>query len=300
MSNNFTTSAASGSTQSSLTTIARVKEYAGITTTDYDTKLSHLLAAASRAIEKYCDRLFIADDFTEISHGHGTCLHEVRNTPINSIARISTNRQTVLEIRNTSTSNQRATASVTTTGLVLTRTASAVTTTNTLLFATYPTLATLAAAVTALANGWTATVLGGYGGLASADLPFTIQGALNARDAAAQIEMFVEPLSWTRVNPDTGLIEGGPFPQGFLNISVRYNAGMETLDDDIITAACMLTAAMHGRSQRDTSVKSEKIGDYSYTNYDATAVDSSGIVETLCPDAAFLLRPYRKIGFAAA
>ncbi len=110
-----------------LTTLARIKEYAGIDSavTTYDTKLTNLGNSASRAIEKYCGVFFLANDYTEVGSGNGSFIYEVLNSPINSISRVSTNRTTVLTVSNTTTTNQWATVAVSSTGLTLSRTASA-------------------------------------------------------------------------------------------------------------------------------------------------------------------------------
>jgi|GEM_PF-1428286 len=76
----------SGVTGSELSTLANVKEYLRITTADDDTLIQKILTRTSTWIQKYCNRVFIAADYTEYYDGDGTKELLVNQYPINSIA----------------------------------------------------------------------------------------------------------------------------------------------------------------------------------------------------------------------
>src|SRR5882762_5181021 len=101
------------------------------TTAAEDTTLAALVTACSKAIKKFCGREFDSQSFDELYHDAGHDRLLLRQFPVISIARMAYAPTTVLRIKNTSSSNQRATASVTSTGLSLTRVASGITSTDT-------------------------------------------------------------------------------------------------------------------------------------------------------------------------
>lgn len=194
-----------------------------------------LIAAASRACERWCNRRFSANDYdvirTPTSAPQFTAQADsvkLDDFPLNSVARVSGGRTTALLIANTATTtNQRATAQIamtgdpevqlTATGLTLTRVASGVSTANTLAFATYTTLTTLAAAVNALGNGWLATVQNGLGSWASAEL-VSREGPLGCLSpSGAYFDVFASDLQLIDVDRKAGMVyfsAYGPGPAG--------------------------------------------------------------------------------------
>src|ERR1051325_1063290 len=159
------------------------------TTTDENNTLDALIAAVTDAIQKYCWRTFAATTYDEIYPGHDRPDLVMRNYPIISVERVACAPAPVVRVTNTSASNQRATVKVTATGVQLIRVASGVSSTSTILFADQATLATLATAISALGNGWSATVIDTTDNLrASADLR-ALQGAFNAMNVNAELKL---------------------------------------------------------------------------------------------------------------
>lgn len=283
-----------GSTGTNLTSLSRVKEHMNLSVSTYDSKLNTLLASASRAIEKYCDRKFISESFVEYVNGKDVWRNDyinLRNCPVTAISRVAVRPETILEIKNTTASNQRATVQVTSTGLSLSRVASGTTTTSTLAFSSYTTVTALANAVIALGSGWTATVNGdsnNYGGWPTS-LIKTIQGALNAKDGA-RILMYVQELYDYRLDETEGTL-WGTFPTGYQSIEVRYTAGYDTIPDDVQQGCCAIVGTLFDLSNSDGTKLSERIGDYSYTN----VTPAEGYAAIVGSDAKFLLDSYRKV-----
>jgi hypothetical protein len=280
-----------------LTTLARVKEYLEIDsgTTTWDAKLTTLLGAVSRAVEFYCDRKFIAESVIEYHDGADAWRKgfvSLRNSPVTAISRVSACPEVVMTVRNTSTSVQRATVTVTSTGVTLSRTASAVTTSNTLLFADYATLTLMAAAITAVGNGWTASVLGEYGDYASGDLVY-VQGALNAKTADAELLMHTFEPQYRLATSDTVATLFGHFMPGFQTVEVRYTAGYATIPDAVQQGVVMAIKAVFDRSSVSSAgIKQERIGDYSYTLADTNSINMS---DPMFADARMFLNNYRRV-----
>jgi len=75
-------------TQEQLTTLADVKVYLGLTSTNDDPVITSLINAASAFADRYCGRKFLTALYNEVYDGPG-CQHTrlwVRNTPITAIS----------------------------------------------------------------------------------------------------------------------------------------------------------------------------------------------------------------------
>lgn len=127
-----------------------------------------LIAAATAAINQATDRILGQTSLGETYAPERTRLIVLRQYPATAIARVATDLNPVLTIRNAGASVTRATVAFTAAGvadaptfagLTLAATASGVNTSQSLAFADHPTLGSLAAAIVALGGGWTADVL---------------------------------------------------------------------------------------------------------------------------------------------
>jgi hypothetical protein len=83
-------SAAGAPTGDDLTTTARYKTFAGISSSSYDTKIGYLITAASKAIHQYCDVATFHDaTYTdEVYNGRGHRFFVLRNRPVISLTNI--------------------------------------------------------------------------------------------------------------------------------------------------------------------------------------------------------------------
>lgn len=251
------------------------------------------LDSASEAIERHCRRSFARADRDEVAEPawDGTAI--LAHYPVNAVSRIAGGRRGVLRISNASAAAQRATVAfsygptadfetgLTPTGLLLRRVASAVVSDTALLFAAYPTLAELAAAVVALGNGWSAEVEGGYGPWASSDLAGgeAVQGALGV---GAVLDVFAEDLGAGDYALDRGagilrLAGGGagedPYFDGlpvggagrWSEVRVQYNAGYQTIPAGLQDACVEAVKAALVGLALDPAVSAESAGQYSYS-----------------------------------
>ncbi|RBB38905.1 hypothetical protein DPV79_16125 [Burkholderia reimsis] len=68
-----------------LTTLAAVKAWCKVATSNDDALLSSLITSASQYIETYCDREFVSQSFTEVRNGKGTRAMSVAHYPITAV-----------------------------------------------------------------------------------------------------------------------------------------------------------------------------------------------------------------------
>jgi uncharacterized membrane protein len=276
--------------------LARAKRFMNIASavTTYDDRLNDLIPTACRLIDNWCDvepNGFASSTATEYYNGTGGPYLTLRRFPVTDQPLVNF-AAPALEITNTSSSNQKATASCNGTTLALSRTASGTTSTSSLTIASYATLDALATAITALGNGWSASVLDGYEDWPATDLKQT-QGSLNAASGyRATFDLYADPPEYLRCNHDTGTLYAPCFPCGYRNVQVTYTAGYSSIPDDLATAAAALTGALFRRSDRDVSLTGERLGDYSWTGNMVPVAES---VEMLSPDAARLLQRFRRV-----
>jgi hypothetical protein len=213
--------------------------------------------------------VFASTQHDELYNGLGQVRLVLRHFPILSVARIAGAPASVLEVTNTSASNQRATVSVTGTGLSLVRVAAGTTTTSTLTFAANATLGALKTAIAALGNGWSATIPDSdLNDRASADLR-AVQGALNAKDVAAPLPMHLEELSSYEVDSDRGFLlrpcsawpgEASSGWYGGVNYwRVIYTAGFATVPEDVQEACAQWVAMLFWQSKRDPGLTQEQV-----------------------------------------
>ncbi|HSZ56651.1 MAG TPA: hypothetical protein VK797_13370, partial [Tepidisphaeraceae bacterium] len=158
--------------------------------------LSSLITAASDAVRGATHRDFSQNSYTEYYSG-GIYIREplrLRQFPVIEITRVAANPRPALLVQNLdSGTNQRATVETTSTSVRLFRIAGASPTTLDLPFATYPTIASMAGAVNALGNGWSAQVIDQFANWPSADLK-PLQGAATALYGGRQLELYTEDI----------------------------------------------------------------------------------------------------------
>lgn len=267
--------------------------------------LPDVIAAASAAIRRYLARDISLASYDEFYDGLGFCSLILRQYPVNSILRLASS-QVLLTITNTDhATNQRALARLNITGdvdsgftvlgIALTRVASGVTTTDsTTLFATYTTLAAVAAHINGLGNGWAAAVTSGsapsYTLWASADLN-AVQGNQNAFGSGAVFYDYCNDFSAWELNPRRGIVsllpgndgydpvfammgttgtDGGSFSGGFQSIRCQYTAGYIAIPADIVQVTLMTVQAMMNDLQTSRQYSEEKMREWQYKIADSS------------------------------
>lgn len=269
-----------------------------------------LTKAASRLIRKHCNRWFTRRPTSDNSLTAYDGLYTLdwpsqtivlRQFPVNGVLRVRTNPTQVFNVTNNSSANQQATATLTwtgvqdisdiapvTTGMRLWSLSSGVATTVNLLFSTYLTFQSLATAINAVGNGWSASIAGSkYALWPTADLrqgvgpscaigTFSQQGFwVHTDDVPIQIDqeagiLLIDAGSndpWTSPRfgtyLDTGLGDldiGG----GLNGVRVMYDAGWDTIPEDIQQACVETIQDMLNLLNIDQRLQSETDGAYAY------------------------------------
>src|SRR5262249_38910909 len=130
-----------------------------------------LIGACSDAIRKYCRRQFTLARRDEVLDGTRGERLLLREYPLQSIESVRFCPSVVLEVTNTSSSNQQARVTVTSAGLELVRVASGVRSVDTsVTWSANATLQAVATAVSALSGGWSARAVSAYANCPSSDL----------------------------------------------------------------------------------------------------------------------------------
>jgi hypothetical protein len=268
--------------------------------------LASLITAASDAIRRVCNRDFSQTAYTEYYSG-GIYIREplrLRQFPVLEITRVATNPRPAIRVQNVDNgTNQRATVETTPTSLRVFRMASATPITNDLPFASYPTIASMAAAINALGGGWAAQTIGEFANWPSADLK-VLQGAATALFGGRELELYTEDLqpflcwppgdSWGdgsqtpcgwRLDDETGELFGR-FPRGQLNLRIDYTAGFASIPQAVQEACVQLALDLFNAGLVNNTLKKATLGAGSFELKDQTKT------ATLSAKVGVLLAPY--------
>ena len=257
-------------------------------------RLEHMIAAVSEAVNKYCNRTFELANYDELYNGVQSSRLILRNHPIVAVERVLSGPTTVLEITNTSATNQQARVRTLEDRLRLTHVASGTTSVNELTYSSYATITALKTAVDAVASGWSASIPNtSYNNYPSTDL-LPMQGNLGAKDRDAELRLHITEETNYEVDARKGwLIRGFNQTQdkidefqweGGINAwRVVYTAGYEEIPADVQEATAIWTAAQWFANARDAGLQYE-------SDFRGRAYNPYGFIP---PMVIELLRPYR-------
>ena len=275
-----TTSAPEGVTLDTyaLTALAKVKRYMRIDDSADDTLLTELINQVSDRIERLCYRQFKLRTYCQRERVFDRNRVLLRHYPVVTVNRIGWGRANALSVSYAAGGSPlRATIQSNADGMQLDSTDSAgATTTTNLDYDTYPTTASLAAAIGAV-SGWSAT--------AQVNVPsveLNVVGAVDALDQTAWLTWPDQAIDASRVRFDSGVIELKQTPST-ADVFVAYQAGYATIPDDVELVTHELVAEAFNLGKRDTTAKTEWLGDYSFALADAVAISAAQLVR---------LRPY--------
>ncbi len=264
-----------------LVTLAQVKTYLGIVDEDHDQILTALVDRASGYIERYCNRKFKTRSYgREVYQGHGMRRLILDQYPVTAVTRLSYGRKNVFSITNTTATNN-AVVEITSSAVKLTADG----TTTSVAFATYATVTLLMAAVNAV-TGW------------SAVLPDSTLGVRKSTDLLVRPAMYCmsptvcytevpmgEVTDYYLIDPSEdrnyGVVE---LPGGFVRGEeywVDYTAGFTTIPYALEEACVLLVAYRYNQKSKDASIKSESLGDYSYSLRDISAALPPELTEAI-------------------
>lgn len=249
-----------------LTTLHNAKVHLGLTDaeTDDDDLIEMLINQVSDQIERYCGRTFASTAYTnERFDGTGERSLLLPEFPVTAITRLALGIETGLNVINEASDATRATVTVGSSSITLIITGGANAGSDELTYATYATIGTLAAAVTALGKNWTGTASQAHTSTVTTDL--LTRTAYYCHNVSAFLSVPTDPINDYEVYLDRGEIYYRPgFSYGHQNIVVDYTAGYATIPDDLIKATHELVNLAYQMTQRDVTLKREKLGDYEW------------------------------------
>jgi hypothetical protein len=250
-----------------LTSTANVKSFLGIasTTTTHDTLIGNLVTRVSRAIESYAHRTFNSTEYVmERYQPPSERLIYVDNFPIISLTRLAAGRRGLLEITHSDTGSVSATVSISSTAISLIMLGGTNAGTQTATFSSYTTLSSLATQISTFTSWTAATTSSDADNIASVDLiPVGSREAQNST-----IFMDVPELRLTDFQVDFGLgsiYRSAGFFGAWDDIFIDYTGGYATIPADLEQIAIEVVAEVFQSRTINNALKSEKIGDYSYS-----------------------------------
>ncbi len=260
----------------SLTTLQKAKDYLKVRSETDDNLIERMVEAATDMIETFCGRQFASRTYTrEIYDGSDGPMLLLNQYPITALTRVAVGRLDVIGVRNTSTDATRATVAVSATEATLTVVGGASASSNAVDWVTYTTLTAVVAQINALGSGWSAILQSSATGVyISTDI--IPAGAKTCLGTYAYMEMpDPEGLSDYEIYWDEGMLDiRGSWGRSRHEIFVDYTAGYTMVPDDIEDACLELVAQLYHRPEHDSTLKSEKLGDYSYTVADPSSADA--------------------------
>ena len=257
-----------------LTTVADVKTYMGVTSSDDDTLIETLVNNVSDQIEKWCDRKIVQQTITEYLDAKATRTLGLSHSPVISVDLIAYGARDALSVSSDTATDLLATVSVEEDQIRVVRIASDGTqSVGTFTFATFPTTALLAAAIEA-ATGFSASSI--YN---APTYTLHRMGGRDVMDAPAYLTVTSDDESEYRVDFDRGLVHlradafprfaekrfANRFPDAFQSVLVRYSAGYASVPNAAVQAAFELISDAYRGRDKDRSINQESLGDYSYT-----------------------------------
>lgn len=280
-----------------IVSLADVKAYLRITTTDNDSLLETLIDTASTRIESYCDRKIIEQTFRESYNANGQRTLRLRNYPVSSITRLATGNKLAFTVSSTVSTDVRATVEVQDDRVLLDRYTSDGTHSHTNInFANHGTASAIVTHINTVA-GFSATL--GTNCLAE-DLYRA--GGVNVISSAANFYFPDQDDTAFRLHEDRATLEftdqsdyaffgrgndrGPRMPVTFAGIVVEYKAGFEDIaavPEDLKQAARMLVQYLFEVGAQDPTLASETIGAYSYSRSTDQLIDEAGIAKLLAP-----------------
>ncbi len=283
-----------------LTNLGDVKVYLGITNTTDDQLLDILIGQASTMISKEVASGIVAQDYRqEVHSGDGELYLMLNNFPLLNVSRVAVGRDTAMTVEYKSSNASHATVQVTPKKVKLKKTVQGVVTTNDFPISDYITVDLLETAIDATA-GWNADVMTSFTGYPSNDLiPIA---AFYANEAKASLDIPQQNDVDVEIDNDGWSIIYNPFgfDTGIRNIVVDYRAGYEreNIPEPLVGACMELTSILFNMSQKDSSLKSEKIGEYSYSVADrlGTIFSATG-VQNVSNTVALKVAPYQRVVF---
>ena len=256
----------------SLTTLAKLQTYLGVSAGTDEALLERCIDAASVQIEQMLGRVIKSRDVYEWKNSDGTPQIAVKVKPIQHVQYVAFGSTNALSVSAAAGSTDViATVEVTTTHIRLFRvTSTGSTTTTQVQFTNHETTTELATAISAV-SGFRATAIDQFSAY-----QLHPRVGVNVLDTTAYLTAAWDTTADLRYDSETGIISfvsdswpsdhwTNEFPAAPVSVLVSYNGGYDTVPYDIEQTCLEASAQMYRDRKRDRGVQSESLGDYSYS-----------------------------------
>ena len=268
-----------------LTTIARVKQFLGLdqSDSDKDDLIEFIIDGVSRQIAEHCDRTFEATTYKQWIDGNGSRRIRLPQYPVTRLYGVAVSSQTVGTIQYTG-SGKIASAELSSSRLSLMHVTSSGVDTATDITTAGMTVSELSTSVNAQ-TGWSFSIASGKDNYAATQVrPFASGDVVSPADYDLE---HPDNYEHARIVSETdGAIEldQGCFYDGRSNVFTWYKAGYTLPTEGDLTSGNvpkglelvvnMIVKDIFSGASNDTGLKSEKIGDYSYTLNDGVFTEA--------------------------
>lgn len=259
----------------SIVSSANVQSYVGASS--YSSDLQFIHEGIEKLIKNACNKTFESTSYFELYDGLGGYYRlQPKYIPITAVARVSTELDAVIKIKNINTDATTASVKVDSTNVTLTVTGGAGNSTSTLAISTYSTLSSLVDAINALSSsyGWVASLY---------------ESGYSDKKTSLLIPQQVDLTSWLTQKDYDYLYMGVPisfkvidrtwieayYPLGTQNIAISYTAG-EVSDDIELLVLSMVKSIYDKKVAGADGIKSFTVGDIT-TQYMEAISDSNSL-----------------------
>ena len=243
-----------------------------------DDQLDFLIDAATSMLETECDRHFMERDYSQWRDGSGMQYLTLPEWPLNTVSRVSVGRQDAISVINNNATASEAYAEInraqTLLRLTLLDGTDAAAGTIDVALGAGISIATIAATVTGLGFGWSGDSVSDWGDRRSTTLRPT--GRRECFESSCYFQVPDDGSADYTVDYDYGqlvLSSGYRFALSARNVYVEYNAGYETAPAVLQHICAELVQMTYHKGGKDLAMKTERLGDYSYTLGGSTIID---------------------------
>ena len=270
-----------------LTTAAQVRSAIPNGSSLSSSVVDDLVLAADAAAKTYLGRVLESASYREFVKAKrvGEPMF-VKEYPVTAVTAVNVADSRAFEVWSTHT---RATVRVTSTGLALRHFTAGAWVETSLLFATYPTLTLMVAAVAALSD-WDATLSTEVTGQEPSDELAELNGPIDVSQSNAKDFYLLDGVVATEWDYESGDFEFTEYgcKEGE-TVCVRYTGGYTSIPTDVAKGVAILAAEMYARDLVGSggNLKREKLGQHEEERF-------QGESSLFTPTVAKLLGPYRE------
>jgi len=282
---------------------AQAESYLPNMTRDQYDALPTALAAATRAVESFCQRPLVLSSYDHFIRPQNSNKVRLRTWPVADLTRCAAGQQAAFWVSNTTADMASVSEVMATQGTLVPTTLSfasvlsGTTTTQTLTVSSYATITLLVAAINALGNGWAATAYGQAAALPTSELFGTV-GPRDAKSGRPEFFVSSQPLDSYWLDPERGVVEvnqsiSGNFlvanPRrelldtrrmgvrctyraGYAYLKADSDLGYYVVPDDLAAATIMTVQSIIEATPAMGPVKSQTVKDRSYVLRDSLDV----------------------------